>query len=368
MGPDSGVKLFSCSAYDFKKIAAVAAALAVLHLSLVRCDTELSELWPEKCQATAREGGESRTPGLCVPATWCPPLEAAVRRDDLPSPCSVRDGLPLECCPMDNVVKPEPPNVGCGVNDPGGIFDRQVKEGFAPASSPWPWMAAIYKGDKFICGGSLLDANTVLTAAQCFYGFKNGTDIGMYKVRLGILELNETAGSHVANLPILWIRPHEGYRARRVYNDIALVKTATKVAYSSHIRPVCLPQPYFELSGPVVVLGWGQTVFGGKLSPRLQDRHASVISNKECDEIFRQAPGFLTTATEGITEGIVCARNETGVDSCQGDSGGPMLARGPDSRWNVVGLVSFGIGCGGRYPGGYTRVTAFLDWIARNRQ
>lgn len=226
-------------------------------------------------------------------------------------------------------------------------------------------MAAIYKGDQFICGGSLLDDETVLTAAQCFYNMKD-TDIGNYKVRLGISELNETASPHVANLPVLRILPHEDYRVRRFYNDIALVKTASKVGYSSHIRPVCLPQPYFELSGPVTVLGWGQSVFGGgKLSAQLQERHASVISNKECEEIFGQVPSFSATAT--ITQSIVCALNETGVDSCQGDAGGPMLARGPDFRWYVVGLVSFGIGCGGRYPGGYTRVTAFLDWIARNR-
>uniref|UniRef100_A0A131YP18 Coagulation factor n=1 Tax=Rhipicephalus appendiculatus TaxID=34631 RepID=A0A131YP18_RHIAP len=370
MGPEFGVKLLSCSLYGFfKKFAAVTVAVALLQLSLVRCELNLAQSWSEKCQAATKEG---HTPGLCVPAAWCPSLDSAVRRDDLPSPCSVHDGLPLECCPTDKVVKPAPPNVGCGavVNDPGSLLDRQVKEGVTPASSPWPWMAAIFKGDKFICGGSLLDADTVLTAAQCFYDVKGDNDIGKYKVRLGILDLNETAktaNSHVANLSVLRIRPHEDYRARRFYNDIALVKTATKVAYSSHISPVCLPQPYFELSGPVTVLGWGQSVFGGELSSRLQERHASVISNKECEEIFRQVPSFLTTATEGIAQSIVCAHNETGVDSCQGDSGGPMLARGPDSRWYVVGLVSFGIGCGGRYPGGYTRVTAFLDWIARNR-
>ncbi|KAL1427564.1 hypothetical protein MTO96_017266 [Rhipicephalus appendiculatus] len=355
MGPEFGVKLLSCSLYGFfKKFAAVTVAVALLQLSLVRCELNLAQSWSEKCQAATKEG---HTPGL------------------------VHDGLPLECCPTDKVVKPAPPNVGCGavVNDPGSLLDRQVKEGVTPASSPWPWMAAIFKGDKFICGGSLLDADTVLTAAQCFYDVKGDNDIGKYKVRLGILDLNETASSHVANLSVLRIRPHEDYRARRFYNDIALVKTATKVAYSSHISPVCLPQPYFELSGPVTVLGWGQSVFGGELSSRLQERHASVISNKECEEIFRQVPSFLTTATEGIAQSIVCAHNETGVDSCQvltqlhqchrfsATLGGPMLARGPDSRWYVVGLVSFGIGCGGRYPGGYTRVTAFLDWIARNR-
>ncbi|XP_054930170.2 trypsin-1-like isoform X2 [Dermacentor andersoni] len=273
-------------------------------------------------------------------------------------PSSRRPGKKMTWADMiaSNGSAPPTSKPGCGSvdGDPRGI-----------GRSKWPWMAAIFKGDKFLCGGSLLDRDTALTAAQCFYDFRN--DIGMYKVRLGIVELNETVSSHGAELPILWIRRHERYRQRSIYNDIALVKTATKAPYGSHIGPVCLPQPDLKLSGHVVVLGWGLRSFGGRQPPKLQTRGALAISNDECNEIYRQSSSFLTRLPDGITEGIVCAANYTGVDACQGGSGGPMLAQDLDSQWNVVGIVSFGIRCGGRFPGGHTRVTAFLDWIARNR-
>lgn len=38
-----------------------------------------------------------------------------------------------------------------------------------------------------------------------------------------------------------------------------------------------------------------------------------------------------------------------------------------DGKWTQVGIVSWGIGCGkGQYPGVYTRVTSFMNWITKN--
>lgn len=49
----------------------------------------------------------------------------------------------------------------------------------------------------------------------------------------------------------------------------------------------------------------------------------------------------------------------------QGDSGGPLMLN--DGKWTQVGIVSWGIGCGkGQFPGVYTRVTSFMNWITKN--
>ena len=57
--------------------------------------------------------------------------------------------------------------------DPAEIVGGQL------APSPIPWQAAIQRGDSFICGATILDAFSLLSAAHCFHGknFSNGLSI-----------------------------------------------------------------------------------------------------------------------------------------------------------------------------------------------
>jgi len=70
---------------------------------------------------------------------------------------------------------------------------------------------------------------------------------------------------------------------------------------------------------------------------------------------------------ETITADMICASDNTGGnerDSCQGDSGGPLVVGNSNGGWTIAGIVSWGIGCASGYPGVYSRVAYFNDWIS----
>jgi len=70
-----------------------------------------------------------------------------------------------------------------------------------------------------------------------------------------------------------------------------------------------------------------------------------------------------------ITESQLCAVSDSG-DSCGGDSGGGLIRLVRD-HFELMGVVSFGIGCNStindeKFPGVYSRVSSALDWIKEN--
>lgn len=81
-----------------------------------------------------------------------------------------------------------------------------------------------------------------------------------------------------------------------------------------------------------------------------------VVSFKMCKNNYaRRYHGKL----DHVTDNMFCA-GEGREDSCRGDSGGPAVIDG-----NLVGIVSFGLECGSEeFPGVYTRVYVYRDWIA----
>ncbi|XP_042814995.1 transmembrane protease serine 4 [Panthera tigris] len=226
----------------------------------------------------------------------------------------------------------------------------RVVGGEAASVDSWPWQVSIQYNKQHICGGSILDPHWILTAAHCF---RKHLDVPNWKVRAGSDKLGNFPSLPVADIFVIELNttyPKE--------KDIALVKLQSPLTFSGTVRPICLPFFDEELppATPLWVIGWGFTEQdGGKMSDTLLQASVQLIDHARCN---------AEDAYQGeVTEKMLCAGIlEGGVDTCQGDSGGPLMYH--SDLWQVVGIVSWGHGCGGpSTPGVYTKVTSYLDWI-----
>ena len=68
------------------------------------------------------------------------------------------------------------------------------------APSPIPWQAAIFNGESYHCGATILDRFTVLSAAHCF---QSTNSVDGFTIRAG--SINKYFGGQVCILYYLWI-------------------------------------------------------------------------------------------------------------------------------------------------------------------
>ncbi|XP_060042405.1 plasma kallikrein [Erinaceus europaeus] len=108
------------------------------------------------------------------------------------------------------------------------------------------------------------------------------------------------------------------------------------------------------------VTGWGFTKEKGEIQNTLQKTNIPLVANDECQKSYRDYE---------ITKQMICAGyKEGGKDACKGDSGGPLVCK-HNRMWNLVGITSWGEGCGRKkQPGVYTKVAEYVDWILEKTQ
>uniref|UniRef100_A0A2A4IYT6 Peptidase S1 domain-containing protein n=1 Tax=Heliothis virescens TaxID=7102 RepID=A0A2A4IYT6_HELVI len=230
----------------------------------------------------------------------------------------------------------------------------RIVGGVETAVNEFPWVARLSLHNKFYCGGSLINDRYVLTAAHCVSSFM----WFMIKVTLGEHDRCNTTHPPVTRYVIKMVA--HNFSFSNFKDDIALLRLHRPVVITDTVKPVCLPKnddvTYAGVNA--IAAGWGTVGEGKNHSCYLQEVELPILSNEAC----RRA-NYTPTM---IGDGMLCAGDpKKGMkDTCQGDSGGPLSAERSDKRHEQLGVVSWGIGCGRPgYPGVYTRVTKYLDWI-----
>eukprot|EP00985_Skeletonema_marinoi_P015738 scaffold8222_cov88-Skeletonema_marinoi.AAC.1 len=157
------------------------------------------------------------------------------------------------------------------------------------------------------------------------------------------------------------VHVHPAYNQETKENDVALILLPRDVKNADKIRYAKLNEDTNEPGDgePLRVMGWGTTSSGGLYgSDILLQAEVDYVTNELCSSAYNVP----------LPDGMMCAAR-TGKDACQGDSGGPlgMLASDEGDRCAdpiLVGIASWGYGCADPdYPGVYTRVSYYADWI-----
>ncbi|GBP11663.1 Proclotting enzyme [Eumeta japonica] len=203
----------------------------------------------------------------------------------------------------------------CGQReDEGG----RIVGGTEARAGAWPWMAAIYLHGsarrEFWCGGSLVSARHVLTAAHCTRDSKQRPfPARQFSVRLGDVDLaRDDEPSRPVTVRVTAVRAHDRFSRAGFYNDIAVLVLAESVQKSKYVIPICLPEGALarELweGALATVVGWGTTRYGGSESSAQLEARLPVWRNDDCDRAYFQP----------ITESFLCAGYARGgTDACQ---------------------------------------------------
>ncbi|XP_075161962.1 trypsin delta-like [Haematobia irritans] len=203
-----------------------------------------------------------------------------------------------------------------------------------------PWQVAIYNYSNFVCGGSIISEDWILTAAHCVV---NG---GFFIIRAGSSFLNEGGGLYLTASLIV---SHRLFSVSTIDYDIAMIRVNRRFETNQQVQFITLAKNGKTTPNKFYVSGWGSLIYQGALSNQIRGLTINLYDRQECIRIYRNL-GL------NVTKNMICAGG-IGEDTCHGDSGGPLV-------WRRIqyGIVSLGQLCS-QPPSIFTNVRQMNGWI-----
>ncbi|GAA5053292.1 S1 family peptidase [Nocardia callitridis] len=226
-----------------------------------------------------------------------------------------------------------------------------VVGGTEVAASDYPWLAAIGTPVFFprpsgqFCGGALIAADQLLTAAHCVDLAKAVP--GALTVTFGRSDLRTDDGETVG---VTEIRVHPDFHdtdfdGEDVHHDDLAVLTLDQQRPGPYAQ-LAIPDhddAGYDRTAPGTVLGWGATAEDDDSNVLLHKTEVPLVSDDDCAAAYGESFDPSQMLCAGSPE----------ADTGQFDSGGPLLVGD-----HLVGLTSWAKGTARPgFPGVYTRLS-----------
>lgn len=202
----------------------------------------------------------------------------------------------------------------------------EIVNGWSAAPGQYPFVAGVgwadpsggFLWENQFCGGSLIAASSVLTAAHCVAG----TSPEQLAVVVGRTFMSSSDGQ-VRHVSTIWIHP--AYDPRQAVNDLAVLRLDSPIIDITPIDLVGAGDQSLDVAGtPLTVVGWGDRrpdPHPGKRAwwpDQLQLMQVSVVGDGACAKQWRRANYENASAWPTL----ICT-NAGRFGS--GDSGGPVF-------------------------------------------
>lgn len=231
-----------------------------------------------------------------------------------------------------------------------------------------PWQVSLETNGTHDCGGSILNALWILTAAHCLEG------AGTITVHAGATDqTNNSIGQRVVVVETIM---HPDYipvsSTNPATNDMALLRLAQPLCFNERVQPISFAtlqntsEADIAVGKPVFVTGWGNTGNGccsailmGATIPVIDRTEASLMLN---DPINNECNIDIPNAVTNVMLPIFAP----GIAVAQGDSGGPAVINSNSGHPMLVGVSSWG-GCPrDKFPSVEANVRVLADFITSN--
>ncbi len=160
---------------------------------------------------------------------------------------------------------------------PGAVAAPQpIVGGTTTTTTAYPFMMQITDASQNqFCGGTLVAANKVVTAAHCVVGETTSS----VRVVGGRTYLNGTNGT-VSKVSKIWINPD--YTDATNGDDVAVLTLSTSMSYTPASYVASTDTGVYATGATARIIGWGTTSESGSSSNQLRTATVPIVSNSSC--------------------------------------------------------------------------------------